>query len=120
MEGTLRIKVIHVAGTSMIVQGTDGLSRVLTMYGFISGEDMMSFVYLNLITLQLLYNLPEWINSWWGQSKEAPLMTEYWLIKDQGINGNFTKSEGHNIPVTIKQGFFIWSPLNYAGDIEIE
>ena len=39
--------------------------------------------------------------------------------KVQVINGQFTKSEWQNIPVTIKQGFFLWVTPADTGDIEI-
>ena len=36
--------VIHVAGTRMIAQGTDGLSRGIPMEGVMTGVDMLFFV----------------------------------------------------------------------------
>ena len=41
MEGTLRVKVIHVAGMRVIVQDTDGFSRGLMMEGVMPEEDML-------------------------------------------------------------------------------
>ena len=41
MEGTLRIQIIHVSGTRMIAQRTDGLSRGPMMEVIMSGEDML-------------------------------------------------------------------------------
>ena len=35
----------------------------------------------------------------------------------QGMPEKFTKSEGYNIPVLIKQGFFIWIPPPDTGEI---
>ena len=50
----------------------------------------------------------------------TPLTPEYWFKKVQVINGNFTKSEGHNMSVTINQGLFIFIPPPAAGDISTE
>ena len=41
MEGTLRIQVIHVSGTRIIAQRTDGLSIILMMEDVMSREDML-------------------------------------------------------------------------------
>ena len=41
MEGTLRIQVIHVSGTRIIAQLTDGLSIILMMEDVMSREDML-------------------------------------------------------------------------------
>ena len=57
MEGTLRIQVISVVGTRMIAKVTYGLSRVLITEGVMSGEDMLSFVTLHLISMQRSDNL---------------------------------------------------------------
>ena len=38
--------------------------------------------------------------------------------KGQVITENFTKSEGHKTPVTIKKGFFIYIPNPSASDIK--
>ena len=47
MEGHLFLHIIWVAGTRMICQGTDGLSRGELLAGVMAGEDMLSFVPLN-------------------------------------------------------------------------
>ncbi|KAL7577652.1 hypothetical protein ACA910_015166 [Epithemia clementina (nom. ined.)] len=47
MRGDLFIHVIWVAGTRMIEQGTDGLSRADLMNRVLAGGDMLSFVPLN-------------------------------------------------------------------------
>ncbi len=44
MEHGFALHVVHVAGTRMIAQGTDGLSRGILLEGVVRGEDMLSFV----------------------------------------------------------------------------
>ncbi|KAL7559821.1 hypothetical protein ACA910_003984 [Epithemia clementina (nom. ined.)] len=47
MEGKLFVHVVWVAGTCMIAQGTDGLSRGDLMNGVLSGQSMLNFVPIN-------------------------------------------------------------------------
>ncbi|KAL7575469.1 hypothetical protein ACA910_007367 [Epithemia clementina (nom. ined.)] len=47
MTGSLFVHVIWVAGTRMIAQGTDGLSRGDLMQGVLTGADMLQYVPLN-------------------------------------------------------------------------
>ena len=47
LEYDLTLHVVHVAGTRMIAQGTDGLSRGIFLEGVVRGEDMLSFVDLS-------------------------------------------------------------------------
>ncbi len=44
LEHKFTLHVVHVAGTRMIAQGTDGLSRGISPQGVVQGEDMLSFV----------------------------------------------------------------------------
>jgi hypothetical protein len=44
LEYDLTLHVVHIAGTRMIAQGTDGLSRGIFLEGVVWGEDMLSFV----------------------------------------------------------------------------
>ena len=103
MEGALRIQVICVTGTCVISKSTYGFSRGIITEGVISVEDMLSFVPLHLSALKFSDKLLEWINSWWVQGGEVPLMPEDWFKKGQVINVRFTKSEWYKIPVTIEQ-----------------
>ncbi len=47
LEHEFTLHVVHVAGTRMIAQGTDGLSRGIFLEGVVRGEDMLSFVDLS-------------------------------------------------------------------------
>ena len=46
------IHIVHVAGTRMIGEGTDGLSRGNMFEGVMTGEDMLSFIPLHLGAIQ--------------------------------------------------------------------
>lgn len=51
MQGQLKLHVIHVAGSRMIAQGTDGLSHGDFTMGVMSGHPILSFVPLHLDAL---------------------------------------------------------------------
>jgi hypothetical protein len=71
-----KIHVIHVAGTRMIEQGTDGLYRGDMMTGVMGGSDMLSFVPSALTAIERQDNLGEWVNSWWGEVNASWLEPE--------------------------------------------
>jgi hypothetical protein len=64
MAGKFKLHVIHVAGTRMIAQGTEGMSRGDHGSGVMAGMPMLSFVPLNLSALDGLEHLLPWIQSW--------------------------------------------------------
>ncbi|KAL7570896.1 hypothetical protein ACA910_018954 [Epithemia clementina (nom. ined.)] len=47
MDGQLFVHIIWIAGTRMIEQGTDGLSRGDLMHGVLAGANMLDFIPLN-------------------------------------------------------------------------
>jgi len=64
MHHGLFLHVIHVAGTWMRQQGTDGLSRSWLDTGVLSGTDMLSFVPLHMSALDLQASLARWVHLW--------------------------------------------------------
>jgi hypothetical protein len=66
LEMTVQFKlhVVHVAGTRMIEQGTDGMSRGDHGSGVMAGSSMLSFVPLNESALHRSKTLLPWIQSW--------------------------------------------------------
>jgi hypothetical protein len=47
MQEGMILHLVHVAGTRMIAQGTDGLSRGMLLKGVLSGRDMLEYVDLS-------------------------------------------------------------------------
>ena len=47
IDGKTKLQIIHVVGTRMIVQVTDGLSRGQVTEGVMTGKRMLNFVYLH-------------------------------------------------------------------------
>ena len=52
MTAGIKLHFIHVAGTRMITQGSDGLSRGNLSEGVMRGEEMTSFIPLHLSALE--------------------------------------------------------------------
>jgi hypothetical protein len=71
MTGTCQIHMIHVAGTRMIWQGTDGLSRGDKNSGVMAGEVMTSFIPLHLSARDRSPACIEWISSWYCSGTPA-------------------------------------------------
>ena len=64
MERECLIHLVHVAGTRMIFQGTDGLSRGDQNAGVMRGENMLDHVPLNLSCLERSSDVKPWIKTW--------------------------------------------------------
>lgn len=102
MHGDFLLHVIHVAGTRMISQGADGLSRGDTSEGVMRGVPMLSFVPLHLSVLDRSPSLSNWVKSWWV---DAPLL--------------FTQPMDWYTSVHA-QGNFLWAPPPAAAEAAIE
>ena len=64
MEAGLNLQLVHVAGTRMIAQGTDGLSRGVLLEGVLSGKDMLAYVDLAKTAQERHPPLLEFLKSW--------------------------------------------------------
>ncbi len=58
------LHVAHVAGTRMIAQGTDGLSKGIMLEGVVCGDDMLSFVDLSKTALDRHPGVINYVRSW--------------------------------------------------------
>ena len=116
------LNIIHVAGTRMISQGTDGLSRGDMLEGVLKGRDMLSFVPLHLSPIERDESLKEWIISWVAQKGyEAPefLKPCEWFDKGHDIRGYRENIDGRTIPSYLK-GTYLWSLPPAAARFAIE
>jgi hypothetical protein len=103
LHGGLFVHVIWIAGTRMIKQGTDGLSRGDFNSGVLAGKDFLSFVPLNKSALELSPGIEAWIQS--------ALPGRYpWKVLDPC--GWYT--EGHS------DGHYIWAPPPAIADSVLE
>ena len=67
MTRDVRVHIVHVAGSQMIEQGTDGLSRGTHSQGVMRGMAMKAFIPLHLTALERSSSLAEWVESWWPE-----------------------------------------------------
>jgi hypothetical protein len=103
LHGGLFIHGIWIAGTRMIEQGTDGLSRGDFNSGVLLGKGFLSFVPLNRSALELSPKLEGWIQQTLpGRHKWKVLDPAGWY------------SEGHS------DGHFIWAPPPAVADAVLE
>mmetsp|Transcript_39832 Transcript_39832/g.59081 ORF Transcript_39832/g.59081 Transcript_39832/m.59081 type:complete len:207 (+) Transcript_39832:831-1451(+) len=84
MNGSIFIRIVWVAGTRMIDQGTDGLSRGDLLNGVMAGDSMLQFVPLNRGVEERQGGLVRFLtNSSFGIFKWTHLEPDGWY--DQGF-----------------------------------
>lgn len=115
MDGLMRLHIVHVAGTRMIAQGTDGLSRGDLTEGVLQGTPMASFIPLHLSALQRSPSLLSWIQSWCPVSDITPLEPCDWYDRGHGICDGFYTECGLWHPIEVTDQWFLWTPPPAAG-----
>ena len=120
MKWSIRLHVIHVAGTRMIAQGSDGVSRGALNEGVMSGQDMLSFVPLAHSAIEQSPSLLKWLKSWLGPQAEL-LSPMDWFNRGHDVIGwrPPTPDDLLHRP-DIQSGIYIWSPPPAAADVAIE
>jgi hypothetical protein len=118
-RGEFKLHVIHVAGTRMIAQGTDGLSRGDVSEGVMAGEAMATFVPLHLSALERDPRILDWIKTWVGCPNIKPLQPKDWFDVGHGIVRGTLSESGVWLPVR-KTATHIWSPPPSAADVAVE
>lgn len=86
VEEKCLLHLVHVSGTRMIGQGSDGLSQGNLTEGVMMGQSM-------ILALMQELRLERWIKSWAGESIEV-LDPEGWFEKGQGIQGYYQDELG--------------------------
>jgi hypothetical protein len=97
-----KIHVIHIAGTQMISQGTEGLSRGDMLTGVMGGAAMLTFIPLALTAVERQPELMEWVDSQWGTGNNSWLTPEGWYAGSSRI------------------GMYVWCPPPAAADAALE
>ena len=106
----VKLHIIHVAGTRMIQQGSDGLSRGNLLEGVMKGEEMLSFVPIHKSAIEEQTNLEDWIKSWAPDGRNAILLSpEDWFERGHDITGYSKNLDGVDVPI-IEKGTYIWAP----------
>ena len=121
LEYSIILHVIHVSGTRMIAQGTDGCSRGVLMEGVMAGRGMLEFVDLDKSALERSPPLLGWIKSWCGRADLEPLKTEEWYVEGHGIIGGHRDKRGVWIPDHEKDGqMYLWASPPAVADAMLE
>jgi hypothetical protein len=118
VEQQCLLHVIHVAGTRMIGQGLDGLSRGNLTEGVMTRRSMTSFVPLSKSTLERDDRVEPWIRSWAGNALEV-LSPNDWFNRGQGIDGYAVDDLGKLMP-SHSAGVFLWHPPPAAASVAVE
>lgn len=120
-NGTCKIHFVHVAGTRMIAQGADGLSRGNLTEGVMGDKEMSDFVPLHLNALERSNKLEDWIRSWLDNSKikSEVLTPNGWFDRGHDLNGGEKNCDGMWIP-KYKDGVYIWAPPPAAAEAALE
>jgi hypothetical protein len=116
----IKLHIFHVAGTRMIAQGTDGVSRGCLDQGVMGGEEMVSFIPIHKSATERSDGLLPWIRSWCGQSSIA-LSEADWFDVGHDINGwhRHHQSDLMERPKLEEGRTYIWSPSPFAADVAI-
>eukprot|EP00956_Cyclotella_meneghiniana_P014553 scaffold21828_cov62-Cyclotella_meneghiniana.AAC.2 len=121
MDHSLMLHVIHVSGTRMISQGTDGCSRGVLMEGVMSGKDMLSYIDLDKTAVERSPDLLPWIRSWCGDREISPLTPAEWFQEGHGIIGGHKDKHGVWIPDHEPANkMHLWAPAPAVADSMLE
>ena len=121
MRHGMTTHVVHVAGTRMIAQGTDGCSRGSLMEGVMAGRDMLAYLELDRTALERCPALLEWIREWTCRPALEPLTLEEWFVEGHGIVGGTKDGHGIWIPRHGPSGnLFLWAPPPAVADAALE
>ena len=120
MAQGLLLQVIHAAGTRMIAQGTDGLSRGDMCEGVMMGQSMLAYIPLHLNALERQPAILIWVRDWVGQPSLTPLTPEEWYDKGHGHQGGRYTSRGLWLLTETHQEWLLWTPPPAAAGAALE
>lgn len=96
-----RLFVVHVAGTRMQAQGTDGLSRGDHNAGVMTGSKMTGYVPLNATAWERSERLKGWMLDWLGEDAVCLSEDDWFLPQPAG-------------------GTYVWAPAPAAASAAVE
>ncbi|KAI2509912.1 hypothetical protein MHU86_4477 [Fragilaria crotonensis] len=120
MRVGIKIHVFHIAGTRMIAQGTDGVSRGFLGQGVMDGAMMSAFVPIHLSAMERSpLDLVPWIRSWAG--KETTILTEMgWFQEGHDVEGWKIGEDGFSRPEIARDGkTYVWAPAPMAAEVAL-
>ncbi len=120
LQYSLTLHVVHVAGSRMIQQGTDGLSRGLHTDGVFANQPMHLHIPLHLPALDRSPTLLPWIRSWCPDPTISPLSPEGWYREGHGITDYTRSPDGMHHPALSQLQWFLWAPAPAASRQALE
>ena len=117
---SIHLVVCHVAGTRMIAEGGDGVSRGLLNEGVMAGENILSFIPLHLSAIERSSSFLPWLESWTNKNLIV-LTPEDWYELGHDIRGWTHPQDGDLFArPTLLKGCFVWAPPPAAADVALE
>ena len=113
-----RIHIFHVAGTRMIAQGTDGVSRGYLGEGIMAGKPMEAFIPIHFSASDRSASLGEWIKSW-TSSALIHLEARDWFDTAHDIDGWDRGWDTFKRPHLCEGRSYLWTPPPFAADVAI-
>ena len=121
MAEGMHLQLIHVAGTRMIAQGTDGLSRGNLTEGVMTGQSMLSHVPLDEGCFERVGpRLLDWVRDWTGRKGLDPLTPEDWFYRAHGLGPGENNPDGIWMPTENAETCFLWAPAPAAARVAVE
>ena len=121
MEVDLKLHLVHVAGTRMIMQGTDGLSRGMMCEGVMAGRDMLDYVDIAQSAAGRHPSLVSFIREWTGVQSLVPLREHEWFNVGHGVIGGALDAHGIWMPVHAPNGrTYWWDPPPVIANVALE
>ncbi len=108
LNGLVRLHVIHIAGSRMVAQGTDALSRGDLTSGIMQGVPMHQFLPFHLSVSNRCPLVLPWIHTWAPVPSLLPLQPEDWYEWGQGFDGGDYGPGGLWYPRPILETWFLW------------
>ena len=117
MKYSFMLHVIHVSGSRMIYQGTDGVSRGELTQNTLPRQPIRLQVPLNLTCLERSASLKQWISSWIGP-KAVYLSTSQWYVEGHDLRYNVKDPTSEMF--TYESATYVWTPPPAVGDVSLE
>ncbi len=121
MEVNLKLFLVHVSGTRMIAQGTDGLSRGMMSEGVMTGRDMLDYVDIALSSTSRNPPITDFLRAVTGIASLSPLAINDWFGVGHGVVGGTLDKHQVWIPSHPPNGqVYWWDPPPVVADIALE
>jgi hypothetical protein len=108
LNGLLKLHVVHMAGTRMVAQGTDALSRGDLTSVVMQGVPMPQYLPFHLSAITSSPSVLAWIRSWVPACTIQPLQPEDWYERGQGLEGGHDGPGGLWYPHPILDTWLLW------------